>query len=586
MPAEKPEVRIRMYRQGLGDCFLVTFFPEEKAKRVHMLVDCGTLGATNGVPMKDVIEDIRETTERHIHILVVTHEHEDHVSGFMTKSDDHKKVFDEFTIDYVWLAWTEDKANLASLELKDDHAELRDALMMSVHTLWNNTSRNETEKQALIESASSIRELLNFNGALLTEPGKIGFAETVDEAMDYASGLAKKARRYLFPGEVIEDKNLIEGWRFFVLGPPQNKKLINRKEDNRDSLFGLNDHLAADLTANARFFRSDLPAGDFRTKLDLEARQQFDAATPFDPIFRIEKGSDRTAEQETGKEQDPCKDDSKPQPYECLARQYYSEDWRCIDYDWLASAEDFALQLDNGINNTSLVLAFERISDGRVLLFPGDAQLGNWQSWDGSLIGTNLEEFAVKEFKTKEGSIVKNQDNTTLTPADLLKRTVFYKVGHHASHNATTRKGLGAMLSKDLVAMVSLDSQVAANRHPGWNFPNPALYKELLQVTKGSIIRSDVGWPDPTEETQKGGRWDQPSWEAIKAIMSNGPEQGHLLQNTKEVQRKNGPDATKTYIYRVYENPSKTYKIEELQGYLSPDNDRKEAKTYIDYFLY
>ena len=33
--------------------------------------------------------------------------------------------------------------------------------------------------------------------------------------------------------------------------------------------------------------------------------------------------------------------------------------WRRIDHDWLHSAEALALDINNGINNTSLVLAFE-----------------------------------------------------------------------------------------------------------------------------------------------------------------------------------------------------------------------------------
>ena len=40
-------VRIRMYRQGLGDCFLLSFADGDDFKGAsHVLVDCGTLGAT------------------------------------------------------------------------------------------------------------------------------------------------------------------------------------------------------------------------------------------------------------------------------------------------------------------------------------------------------------------------------------------------------------------------------------------------------------------------------------------------------------------------------------------------------------
>ncbi len=41
-------------------------------------------------------------------------------------------------------------------------------------------------------------------------------------------------------------------------------------------------------------------------------------------------------------------------------------------------------KLDDFRNNSSLALAIERIADGSVLLFPADAQEGNWLSWHDS----------------------------------------------------------------------------------------------------------------------------------------------------------------------------------------------------------
>ena len=53
---------------------------------------------------------------------------------------------------------------------------------------------------------------------------------------------------------------------------------------------------------------------------------------------------------------------------------------RRIDGEWLGAAESLALKIDGDVNNTSLALAFE-ITGGHVLLFPADAQVGNWLSW-------------------------------------------------------------------------------------------------------------------------------------------------------------------------------------------------------------
>src|SRR5271169_5091414 len=81
-----PKLRVRMYRQGLGDCFLLTFNPGGDEK--HVLIDCGTLGSkTTDVKLPDVIADIDKTTNGHLHLVVGTHQHQDHLSGFPKLSD-------------------------------------------------------------------------------------------------------------------------------------------------------------------------------------------------------------------------------------------------------------------------------------------------------------------------------------------------------------------------------------------------------------------------------------------------------------------------------------------------------------------
>lgn len=71
-----------------------------------------------------------------------------------------------------------------------------------------------------------------------------------------------------------------------------------------------------------------------------------------------------------------------------------------------------------------LAIAIELVESGKVLLFPGDAQFGNWNSWKRLKWTIQLADGTSKEVLID----------------DLLKRTVFYKVGHHGSHNATLRK--------------------------------------------------------------------------------------------------------------------------------------------------
>jgi hypothetical protein len=157
-----------------------------------------------------------------------------------------------------------------------------------------------------------------------------------------------------------------------------------------------------------------------------------------------------------------------------------ANEWRRIDADWLGFSSILALQLDNRTNNTSLVLAFERIADGQVLLFPADAQRGNWQSWSSPELQWTV---------ISAGGAIQ-----TVTTSDLLKRTVFYKVGHHSSHNATAlANGLEKMEQNSLVAFIPLDRQVAQAKN--WNtMPTRSLYKRLMEKCNGRVARSDIGW--------------------------------------------------------------------------------------------
>src|SRR5215472_4174819 len=86
-----PKVRVRMYRQGLGDCFLLTFNPGGDEK--HILIDCGTLGAKiTNVKMPNVVADINKTTKGHLQLVVATHQHHDHLSGFGKLSEQFSRA--------------------------------------------------------------------------------------------------------------------------------------------------------------------------------------------------------------------------------------------------------------------------------------------------------------------------------------------------------------------------------------------------------------------------------------------------------------------------------------------------------------
>jgi hypothetical protein len=162
--------------------------------------------------------------------------------------------------------------------------------------------------------------------------------------------------------------------------------------------------------------------------------------------------------------------------------------WRDVSFDWLEAGGELAMRLQTGTNNTSLALAIEFVATGRVLLFPGDAEIGQWRSWHDAAMTWTVPDGA---------------GHRTVTAKDLLSRTVLYKVGHHSSHNGTaSASGLGHMSGGDLHALITLD---LARIGAGWQktMPSPGLIRELITRTKGRLFRIDQGvlsaWP-PSED--------------------------------------------------------------------------------------
>src|SRR5262245_6735192 len=130
-------VKVRMYRHGFGDCFLLSFF-HDKQRVFAMVVDCGIKHNTRSdqVPIEDVIDDLKKTLKPAaggkpvIDVLVATHEHWDHVAFFHpTSSPD---FFKDFDIGQVWLAWTEDPGDEEAVTINSRLREGAAALQLAV----------------------------------------------------------------------------------------------------------------------------------------------------------------------------------------------------------------------------------------------------------------------------------------------------------------------------------------------------------------------------------------------------------------------------------------------------------------------
>ena len=212
-PRSKLKVRIRMYRQGLGDCFLVSFIQADARKPYHMLIDCGVLKGTEEAKqkMRDVVADIARETDGTLDLLVATHEHWDHLSGFHQARD----LWDDITVGDVWLAWTEDNntTNTFAQQLQAKRAKKVEQLRKLV---------GDSQALAGRPFLQGIDSLLEFFGDPLeladeSNPSRA----TTRAALQYVRDKSRGNCRFHTPGTLAEVEG-IPGVRVYVLGPPQD----------------------------------------------------------------------------------------------------------------------------------------------------------------------------------------------------------------------------------------------------------------------------------------------------------------------------------------------------------------------------
>jgi hypothetical protein len=321
--------KVRMYRQGLGDCFLITL-PRKGGAPYFIVIDCGVILGTPdpATKMQSVVNDIIRATGGHVDLLLATHEHWDHLSGFLQA----KELFGKLTVDNVWLAWTENPGDELANKLRSEHQALRVALAAA-----------SARMRFAGRGDSTVDGLLEFFGA--AGQGTTGDALKVVKSLCGETGL-----RFCLPAD---DPVTVDGTgvRLYVLGPPHDEKMIKRFNPSKSQpeTYGL-----------AAMYMDEVAP----------AITDSDNGAPFDPILQIPVEA------------------AAQMPF--FRQRYWGEDadsagekdqsWRRIDTDWLDTSSSLALQLDSATNNTSLALAIE-LGNGDVLLFAADAQVGNWLSW-------------------------------------------------------------------------------------------------------------------------------------------------------------------------------------------------------------
>lgn len=403
MAATSP-IRIRMYNVGFGDCFLLTV-PAPR-RDVRILIDCGTHPSSSGPRRADrdvvpqLIEDLTQDGGRpRLDVVVATHRHKDHVSGFQSP------LWADVEVGEVWLPWTEDPRDPEAKRILERQAKTRLALDDARQLL--------PQRNADAPKPGRGVALFGLASALMAN-----FELTNEAAMTtlHTGFRGRPERRYLGAQKEPLTSAHTPGVTVHVLGPSRDEDVIRDLDPPR-----------------AESWRHLVEIVKARNEQRSDVRRPFDDnwSAPEAAFIKVPEFAHLR-----------------------LNRQVVGAIRRLMG-DELVFA---AAALEKAVNGTSIVLAFE-IGDV-VLLFPGDAQWGTWKAI-----------LADKDWRR------------------LIERAMFYKIGHHGSHNATPKSFVDDVLSRAGWAALPF-AQVEIWK----SIPEEKLLKALTEHHL-QIVRSDQPGP-------------------------------------------------------------------------------------------
>lgn len=397
MSLQKPKsITVRSYQVGFGDCILV-IFKYQNNKNKHILIDFGSTARPKKENFKNennidlmlkVAEHIKETCEGELDAVVATHRHKDHISGFApsgkknnkgeTRGDIIKSCSPKLTI----LPWTENP------DLETDAEEP-----------FRLSSKSEFEDNAEKSFASNLQSMSKVANSIFLETDLLS-----DNRFIQPISLADKDQLKFMGDNNLSNKkavlNLIEmakngkgcyvhaeydlqedfdevfpGVKVYVLGPPtikQYPKVKSQRSKDKDEFW-------IQQALNKNFWAVQAATSQTISRDEEEKKTVRDTLFPDAASYEGHN--------------------IPPHTRWFIRRVRESRGNQLLQLVRI---------LDKALNNTSVILLFE-VGDKK-LLFPGDAQIENWEYALGK------DEFV-----------------------ELLKDTYLYKVGHHGSRNATPK---------------------------------------------------------------------------------------------------------------------------------------------------
>jgi len=329
MPTAPSSITIRMYNVGFGDCFLLSFHYAKDTR--HMLVDFGSTSAPKRASaktdyMKKIANDIKAVCGGKLHVLVATHRHRDHISGFATDAETGRTIA-SLQPDHVIQPWTEDprapvSATTAASSIytagKPDPQKITAHFLGSLndmHAVAESVARLANKKDL---AGVQTRTQLQFIGEDNIKNGS---------AVRNLMQMGKKSKAYYVNAGMT--LNILPGVKCTVLGPPtlkQSDAIRHQRSRDPDNFWQFRSFWSAQQLATSKLTRAAVGrAGRHR-------------APTLPPSVR-----------------------------------WFVNQSRQIQASQLLG---LVRELDDVMNNTSVILLLE--VGKQKLLLPGDAQIENW----------------------------------------------------------------------------------------------------------------------------------------------------------------------------------------------------------------
>ncbi len=380
-------VNIRSYQVGFGDCFLLTFYYPKAAKiedqTRNMLVDFGSTGLPPGTPpnqMMLVAQDIKLQCRGKLHVVVATHRHKDHISGFATQRDGTGTgdIIARLNPEAVIQPWTEDPDEHDPATMHETVKEevtnvARDPQAMQGMHISSLSSMNAVSEAMLVE-VQQLSDERNFKqplGAVIAEQIRFLADDNALPNVSAVNNLREMGKNYfVHHGAKLDFSKLLPGIKISVLGPPtieQHAEIQKERSSDKDEFWMLR-------SAAKKFWNQQAATGEM--------------------VKRFTSGEDKLfPEADVFRKTTPAHN------------RWFIRQIRAMRGEQMLGLVRI---LDKAMNNTSVIFLLD--VGGKKLLFPGDAQIENWE------YALSIDE-DVKQ----------------------LKDIKLYKVGHHGSRNATPK---------------------------------------------------------------------------------------------------------------------------------------------------